>query len=125
MNTTSSKSNQNILVYNISDFPSVINGATTSGDYLSVYTQSYFDSAYVMNFTINAYTPDKRTSSSVSAIICINHYLSIKIGFPYNSFTFFQLDKTNIYENLIFDLGNYFMMGKCPNHYNRCNLVDG
>jgi hypothetical protein len=41
INTTSTKSNQNILVYNITDFPSVVNGATTSGDYLSVYTQSY------------------------------------------------------------------------------------
>jgi hypothetical protein len=65
INTTSTKSNQNILVYNITDFPSVINGATTSGDYISVYTPSYSDSAYVMNFTITAYTPDKRTSSFV------------------------------------------------------------
>ncbi len=72
INTTSTKLNQNILVYNISDFPSVVNGATTSGDYLSVYTQSYSDSAYVMNFTITSYTPDKRTSSFVSAIIYLN-----------------------------------------------------
>ncbi len=78
-----------------------------------------------MNFTIIAYTPDKRTSSSVSAIICLNHYSPIKIGFPYNSFTFVQMDKINIYENLIFDLGNYFMIGKCSNPYNLCNLVDG
>ncbi len=41
INTTSTKSNQNILDYNITDFPSVVNGATTFGDYLSIYTQSY------------------------------------------------------------------------------------
>ena len=78
-----------------------------------------------MNFTITAYTPDKRANSSVSAIVCLNHYLPIKIGFPNNSFAFVQEDKTNIYENLIFDIGNYFMIGKCSNPYNRCNLVDG
>ncbi len=72
INTTSNKSTQNILVYNISDFPSVVNGATTSGDYFSVFTHSYSDSAYVMNFTITAYTPDKRTSLFVSSIILMN-----------------------------------------------------
>jgi hypothetical protein len=34
INTTSNQSNQNILGYNISNFPSVINGATTPADYL-------------------------------------------------------------------------------------------
>ena len=38
INATSTKTNQNILTYNISDFPSVFNGATTSSDYLLVYT---------------------------------------------------------------------------------------
>ena len=72
INATSTKSNQNISVYNISDFPTVINGAATSADYLSVYTQSYSDSEYMMKFTITAYTPDKRTSSSVLANIYLN-----------------------------------------------------
>ena len=100
--------NQNIPGYNISDFPSVINGATISGDYLSVYTQSYTDSAYFMNFTITAFTPDKRTSLFVSAIIYMNYYLPSTIINPFNSFTFIQVDKINIYENFILDLGNYF-----------------
>ncbi len=92
MNTTSITSIQNILVYNISDFPSVVNGPTTSGDYLSVYTQSYSDSAYVMNFTITAVTPYNRMSSFVSATIYINQYISSTITNPYNSFTFVQVD---------------------------------
>ncbi len=125
INTAFTKSIQNILVHNISDFPSVVNGARTSADYLSVYTQSYLDSAYEMNFTIIAYTPDKRTSSSVPAIICLNHYSPTKIGFKYSNFTFVQVDKITHYENLIFDLGNYFMISKCSNPYNLCNLVHG
>ena len=76
------------MAYNISDFPIVVNGAATSDDYLFVYTQNYSDSAYVMNFTITAFTPDKRTSSFVSAIIYINQYLPSKILFPFNNFTF-------------------------------------
>jgi hypothetical protein len=111
INTTSTKLNQNILVYNISDFPSVVNGATTSGDYFSVFTQSYSDSAYIMNFTITAYTPDKRTSSFVSAIIYMNKYLPGIMTNPFNSFTFIQVDKINIYEDLILSIKNYFITG--------------
>ena len=75
---------------------------------MSVYTQSYSDSEYVMNFTITAFTPDKRTSSTVSAIIYINQYLPRTIVYPFNNFTFVQVDKINIYEDLILGLENYF-----------------
>ena len=111
INTTYTKSIQNILVHNISDFPSVVNGARSSGDYLSVYTQSYLDSAYVMNFTIIAYTPDKRTSLFALAIILMNQYIPNTILNPYNSFKFVQVDKINIYENLILSIRNYFITG--------------
>ena len=63
------------MAYNISDFPIVVNGAATSDDYLFVYTQNYSDSAYVMNFTITAFTPYKRISSFISGIIYMNQYL--------------------------------------------------
>ncbi len=53
-----------------------------------------------MNFTITAYTPDKRTSSFVKAIIYMNQYLPGTNINLLNSFTFFQVDKINIYENL-------------------------
>ena len=61
-----------------------------------------------MNFTITAFTPDKRTSSFVSGIIYINQYSTKKIAFPFNNFTFVQVDNINIYENLILSIGNYF-----------------
>ena len=38
MNTTSTQSNLNNLVYNISDFPIVVNGANSSSDYLTIFT---------------------------------------------------------------------------------------
>ena len=103
--------NQNILVNNITNFPNIVNVVTISADYLSVYTQSYSNSAYVMMFTITVYTPDKRASLFVSAIIYINHYFPGKIANQFNGFKFLQVDNIHIYENLILELGNYFING--------------
>ena len=50
----------------------MINGITTSHDYLSVNTMSFTDSTYIMNATITAYPPDNRTSMSVQTIIYVN-----------------------------------------------------
>ncbi len=103
--------NQNILGYNISNFPSVLNGVTTSADYLSVFTQSYSDSAYVMSFTITAYTPDKRISAFVSALVYINQFLPKAFFYPFNKFIFVQVDSINTFENLTLVLKNYFSFG--------------
>ena len=72
INSSSSKNSDNNIIYNISYFPSVINGITTLYDYLSVYTTSFYDSPYIINTTITAYTPDNRTSLSIQTIIYIN-----------------------------------------------------
>ena len=42
----------------ITNFANVINGATTSGDYLSVFTTSYNDSPYVVSVTLTVTRPD-------------------------------------------------------------------
>ncbi len=64
-----------------------------------------------MKFTITAYTPDKRTSLFALAIILMNQYIPNTILNPYNSFKFVQVDKINIYENLILSIRNYFITG--------------
>ena len=38
----------------ITDFPTPINGATTSGDYLSVFTTNYKNSPYLINVEFTA-----------------------------------------------------------------------
>ena len=45
----------NILMNN---FPNVVNGATTSDDYLSVSTKNYNDSPYIVIATITVNLPD-------------------------------------------------------------------
>ncbi len=56
-----------------------------------------------MSFNINAYTPDKRISSFVSAIIYVNQFLPKAFVYAFNNFTFVQVDKINTFENLILD----------------------
>ncbi len=56
-----------------------------------------------MSFTITAYTPYKRKSSFVSAIIYVNQFLQKAFDYPFNNFTFVQVDKINTFENLILD----------------------
>ena len=64
-----------------------------------------------MNFTITAFTPDKRTSLFISAIIYMNQYLpGTKINLL-NSFYFVQVDNINIYENFFLGIENYFITG--------------
>lgn len=48
--------NVNLLVTN---FPAAINGATTSGDYLSILTTNYKDSPYIVSVTLTVTRPDK------------------------------------------------------------------
>ena len=43
----------------MNDFPIVINGADTSGDYLSIYTTNYKNSPYTVNVTLTVNRPDK------------------------------------------------------------------
>ena len=49
-------STSNVLMNN---FPTTVNGATTSGDYLSVFTTSYKDSPYIINVVLTATISDK------------------------------------------------------------------
>jgi hypothetical protein len=46
--------NNNVL---ITSFPTPVNGVTTSGDYLSVFTTNYKDSPYVINVVLTASLP--------------------------------------------------------------------
>ena len=43
----------------ITNFPIAVNGATTSGDYLSVFTSNYKDSPYTVKVTLTATLPDR------------------------------------------------------------------
>ena len=43
----------------MNNFPTTVNGATTSGDYLSVFTTSYKDSPYIINVVLTATISDK------------------------------------------------------------------
>ena len=45
----------NIMMNN---FTNVVNGATTSGDYLSIYTANYKNSPYIVNVTLRVARPD-------------------------------------------------------------------
>ena len=48
--------NSNFLITN---FPLIVNGATTSDDYLSIFTTNYKDSHYIVNVLLTATLPDK------------------------------------------------------------------
>ena len=41
------------------NFSTPINGATTSDDYLSIFTTNYEDSPYIVNVILRATLPDK------------------------------------------------------------------
>ena len=43
----------------IANFPTAVNGGTTSGDYLSVSTSNYKDSPYTVKVTLTATLPDR------------------------------------------------------------------
>ncbi len=43
----------------MTNFPIPVNGATTSGDYLSVFTSNYKDSPYTVKVTLKSTLPDK------------------------------------------------------------------
>jgi hypothetical protein len=63
--------NSNVLITN---FPTPINGPTTSGDYLSVYTTNYKNSPYVINVVLTATLP-KQAFMNISKTIYLNAYL--------------------------------------------------
>ena len=46
--------NNNVL---ITDYPTLVNGVTTSGDYLSIFTTNYKNSPYVIDVIIAASLP--------------------------------------------------------------------
>jgi hypothetical protein len=63
--------NSNILITN---FPTPINGATTSGDYLSIFTTNYKNSPYVINVVLTATLPEPALMY-ISGVIYLNAYL--------------------------------------------------
>ena len=58
-----------------------VNGATTSGDYLSIFTTSYNDSPYIVNVIVTVTSP---ILIYVSATIYLNPYLAKYIIDPDN-----------------------------------------
>ena len=65
VNTTANKQFDKSFIYNLTSFPSIINGITTAQDQLSVYTMNFSDSSYILNVTITAYLPDLTKSLSI------------------------------------------------------------
>jgi hypothetical protein len=63
--------NSNLLINN---FPTPINGATTSGDYLSVFTTNYKNSPYVISVVLTATLPGP-VLMYISQTIYLNAYL--------------------------------------------------
>ena len=67
------KISDNISVL-MSNFPNPVNGVTTSGDYLSVFTANYKNSPYVINVALTATLPGP-TFIHISKTIYLNAYL--------------------------------------------------
>ena len=42
----------------MTNFPNVVNGETTSSDYLSIFTANYNDSPYIVRVTLTVIRPD-------------------------------------------------------------------
>ena len=61
----------NVLITN---FPTPMNGVTTSGDYLSIFTTSYKNSPYVINVILTATLPASALMY-ISKTIYLNAYL--------------------------------------------------
>ena len=59
-----------------------VNGATTSGDYLSILTKNYNDSPYIVDVTLTVTSP---ILIYVSATIYLNPYLAKYIVPPDNN----------------------------------------
>ena len=72
--------NSNIL---ISNFPNPVNGVTTSGDYLSVFTTNYNNSPYIMNVKLTTTLPGP-TLIHISKTIYLNAYFKKFIFSPNN-----------------------------------------
>ncbi len=65
-----------------------VNGATTSDDYLSVYTTNYKDSPYIIKIFVTASPPDNLSIIFISGILYLNPYLLKFIVPPYNNLKF-------------------------------------
>ena len=76
------KISDNISVL-MSNFPNPVNGVTTSGDYLSVFTANYKNSPYVINVALTATLPGP-TFIHISKTIYLNAYFKKFIVFPNN-----------------------------------------
>ena len=63
--------NSNVLINN---FPTTVNGATTSGDHLSVFTTNYKNSPYIISVVLAATLPGP-SLMYISKIIYLNAYL--------------------------------------------------
>ena len=52
----------------ITNFVTAVNGATTSGDYLSILTSNYNDSSYIVSLIINVNLPNLLSIFKISAL---------------------------------------------------------
>ena len=112
--------NSNILITN---FPTPINGATTSGDYLSVFTTNYKNSPYVINVVLTA-TLQGSALVYISKTIYLNAYLAKFIVPPYNSLKYVKLIGTDISEDFSIEIGIYFLFISNLKIYTKCKVVD-
>ena len=59
----------------ITNFVTAVNGATTSGDYLSILTSNYNDSSYIVSLIINVNLPNLLSIFKISGTIYLNYYI--------------------------------------------------
>ena len=75
------------------------NGATTSGDYLSIFTTDYNNSPYNVTVVLTA-TLQGSALMIISKTIYLNAYLARFIVPPHNSFKYFLFQELDLGQNL-------------------------
>ena len=73
----------------ITNFPNAVNGATTSGDYLSIFTINFKDSPYIFKVILTATLPDKISRLTISTTVYLNPYMAKFIVPPDNNLKYF------------------------------------
>jgi hypothetical protein len=82
----------------MTNFTTPVNGTTTSGDYLSIFTTDYSNSPYNATIVLTATLPGS-VFILIFKTIYLNAYLAKFIVPPYNSLKYVQLTDTDFSED--------------------------
>ena len=107
----------------MNNFATPVNGATTSGDYLSIFTTNYNNSPYNVTVVLTA-TLQGSALMIISKTIYLNAYLAKFIVPPDNSLKYVQLTDSDISEDFSLQIERYFIFIPNLKIYTKCRLVD-